>query len=529
MKKLLSILFILSFLTCAQSQTVWTNIESHGADPSGRIKCTNLINRLIDSLAIRGGGTLFFPAGTFLTGPIMMKSNITLYLDAGSTIKFSDDFDDYLPMVPTRWEDVRVKNFRSQIYAYRCENISIRGDGHLEGQGRKWWDFMRSIISDKPVDNKWQEIFKKENAELLARDAYISSKKNFLRPPMVTTYECKGVLIEGISFSNPPFWTIMPAFSENINISGITIENPGDSPNTDGIDPSSCKNVHISNCHISVGDDCIVIKSGRDKDGLEANSPTENVTITNCTMLRGHGGVVIGSEMSGGVKRVTISNCVFEGTDRGIRIKTMRGRGGVVEDIRVSNVSMYNIVEEGILITLRYQATKPEPLSERTPAVNNVQLSGINIRGAKRPVAIFGLEERDVSEISFNDLCTFSDRGIMLENSSNISFHNIKMAIKQGCPLEATDSRNIIWDMVSVSTAVNDLPYLKLINCHGVKISNCFQPDKIDLFVSGDEKCSDIYIVNNVFPGTVALHNNKGKNIVTQNNTNGNGTKPLTN
>ena len=240
-------------------------------------------------------------------------------------------------------------------------------------------------------------------------------KNNFLRPPMVTTYECKNVLIEGVSFSNPPFWTIMPAFTDNITITGITIENPDNSPNTDGIDPSSCKNVHISNCHISVGDDCIVIKSGRDEDGREANSPTENITITNCTMLKGHGGVVIGSEMSGGVRRVTISNCVFDGTDIGIRIKTMRGRGGVVEDIWVSNVIMYNIVNEGILITLRYQTTEPEPLSERTPAVRNVSLSGILIRGAKRPVAIYGLEERDVSGIRFSDITSSSRMGFFLK------------------------------------------------------------------------------------------------------------------
>ena len=518
MKKFWISLILLSILTCAESQNVWTNIVNHGADPSGKIKCTGVINSLIDSLSMSGGGTLFFPAGTFLTGPIIMKSNIALYIDAGSTIKFSDDFDDYLPMVPSRWEDVRLKNFKSQIYAYRCENISIRGDGHLDGQGQKWWDFMRSVSPDKPVGSKWQGILAKENAELLTKDSYISSKNNFLRPPMVTTYECKGVLIEGVSFSNPPFWTIMPAFTENITITGITIENPRNSPNTDGIDPSSCRNVHISNCHISVGDDCIVIKSGRDKDGREANSPTENVTITNCTMLKGHGGVVIGSEMSGGVKRVTISNCIFEGTERGIRIKTMRGRGGAVEDIRVSNVSMFNMLNEGVLITLRYQSTKPEPLSERTPAVKNVQLSGINIRGAQRPVAIYGLEERDVSEISFSDIRIFSDRGILLENSSGISFHDIKMDIMQGVPFEAKDSKNITWDLVSVNTLDKDMPVLKLINCQNVKVSNCYQTGKIDLFVSEDDKCSGIYIVNNVLPGTVSLHNNKGINIVTINN-----------
>jgi hypothetical protein len=529
MKKIFTGLILLIVLQGVQAQKIWTNIADHGADPSGKIKCTEVINELIDSLAANGGGTLLFPAGTFLTGPIVMKSNITLYIDAGSTIKFSDDFDDYLPMVQSRWEDVRVKNFKSQIYAYRCENISIRGDGHLEGQGQKWWDFLENVNLNKTVDSKWQEIFKKENAVLLQKDAYISSKKYFLRPPMVTTYECKNVLIEGVSFSNPPFWTIMPAFTDNITITGITIENPGDSPNTDGIDPSSCKNVHISNCHISVGDDCIVIKSGRDTDGREANMPTENVTITNCTMLKGHGGVVIGSEMSGGVKRVTISNCVFEGTDRGIRIKTMRGRGGVVEDIRVSNITMYNIINEGILITLRYQPTKVEELSERTPSVNNVQLSGINIRGAQRPLAVYGIEERDISEISINDLRSYTEKGILIENASGISFHDIRMSIKKGSPMEAKDSKNITWDLVSVSSVFNKLPYLNLINCQNVKVSNCFQTDDVEVYVYGDEKCSDIFIVNNVLPGVLSLYNNKGKRIVIQNNTTKENAKPITN
>jgi polygalacturonase len=518
MKSILLLLFLLTFPILVNSQPVWTNIVSHGADPSGKIKCTDVINNLIDSLAGNGGGTLFFPAGIFLTGPVIMKSNITLYLDAGAVVKFSDDFDDYLPMVPSRWEDVRVQNFKSQIYAYQCENISIRGDGHFEGQGRKWWDFMRSVNANQPVDNKWQEIFRKENEALLLRNQYIKGKNNFLRPPMVTTYECKNVLIEGVSFSNPPFWTIMPAFSENITITGITIENPGNSPNTDGIDPSSCRNVHISDCHITVGDDCIVIKSGRDEDGREAAKPTENITITNCTMLEGHGGVVIGSEMSGGVRRISISNCVFEGTDIGIRIKTMRGRGGVVEDVRVSNVTMYNIINEGILITLRYQPTQPETLSVRTPAVKNVHLSNINIRDAQRPVAIYGLEERAVTQVSFNDIRSFSKKGILLENTSGISFHDITMEISEGSPLEAKDSQGLTWDMVSIVTPVSDLPYLRLSNCQDVRITNCFQPGKIGTYVSTDEKCKNIYLINNILPGTDLTQKQKSKDKLTRNN-----------
>ena len=518
MKKLLIIFLLLSGFIKAESQNAWNKITDHGADPTGNIKCTKVINDLIDTMAVKGGGTLFFPAGTFLTGPIILKSNITLYLDAGAVIRFSDDFDDYLPMVQSRWEDIRVRNFKSQIYAYQCENIAIRGDGHLEGQGKKWWNFMKIVNSKQPVEKKWQETFIKENTALLEKNDYIKTKNSFLRPPMVTTYECKNILIEGISFSNPPFWTIMPAFSENITITGITIENPEDSPNTDGIDLSSCRNVHISNCHITVGDDCVVIKSGRDEDGREAAMPTENITITNCTMLKGHGGVVVGSEMSGGVRRITISNCVFEGTDIGIRIKTMRGRGGVVEDIRVSNIAMYNMLNEGILITLRYQTTQPEPLSARTPAVNNIQFSNINIRGAQRPIALYGLEERNVSQISFEDLQIFSKRGILLENTNGISFHDLRMEIKEGSPLEAKDTKKLSWDIVSVSTPLNDLPFLKLTNCQDIRVTNCYQAESIPVYVASDEKCDSIYIVNNILPGTTLLHNSKGRNILTQNN-----------
>ncbi|NSW93608.1 MAG: glycoside hydrolase family 28 protein [Bacteroidales bacterium] len=513
----ITLLFCLNTIL-SLSRDVWTNVLDHGADPTGKYKCTGIINSLIDSMALKGGGTLYFPAGIFYTGPIIMKSNITLYLDAGTVIRFSDDFDDYLPMVQSRWEDVRVKNFKSQIYAYRCENIAIRGDGHFDGMGRKWWDFMRSIASNQTVDSKWQEIFKRENAELLAWNEYIRSKNNFLRPPMITTYECRNVLIEDVSFSNPPFWTIMPAFSENITISGITIENPEDSPNTDGIDPSSCRNVHISNCHISVGDDCIVIKSGRDEDGRKAGVPTENVTITNCTMLKGHGAVVIGSEMSGGVRRITISNCVFEGTDRGIRIKTMRGRGGVVEDVRVSNIAMYNMINEGVLITLRYQPSKPEPLSERTPAVKNICISNVSIRGADRPVAVYGLEEQNVTDISFSDIESSTDNGILLENSRGIRFHDVRMTLKQGKALEAKDSGDITWDMVSVNALPVNEPALKLINCENIIVSNCFQINPVSLYVDEDETCRNIYILNNLLPSTGGLYAGKGKNIISNNN-----------
>ncbi|HEX2975377.1 MAG TPA: glycoside hydrolase family 28 protein [Bacteroidales bacterium] len=518
MKKLLFLFLLSIFSLTLFSQADWSNVKAKGADPLGKVKCTKVINDLIGQLAAKGGGTVFFPAGTYLTGPIIMKSNITLWLDAGAVIKFSDDFDDYLPMVQSRWEDVRVKNFASQVYAYQCNNIAIRGRGHFEGQGQKWWDFMRTATNKNSQESKWQAIFKKENAELLAKNEYLRARNNFLRPPMITTYECKDVLIEGVSFSNPPFWTIMPAFTDNITITGITIENPSGSPNTDGIDPSSCRNVHISNCHITVGDDCIVIKSGRDEDGREAARPTENITIDNCTMLRGHGGVVIGSEMSGNVKRVAITNCVFEGTDRGIRVKTMRGRGGVIEDLLISNIVMNNMVNEGVLITLRYQKTNPEPLSERTPACRNVRISGIIQRGGQRAIAIYGLEEMDVQQVSISNLESTTTNGVLIENGSGISFHDIKLDIKEGSAIVAKDSKNISWDHVRVVNAKAGQPLASLSNCKDVQITNCYQTEEMPLLISEDDKTENIIIANNILPGTVTLTNGKGKNTISSNN-----------
>lgn len=190
----------------------------------------------------------------------------------------------------------------------------------------------------------------------------------------------------------------------------------------------------------------------------------------------------------------------------------MRGRGGVVEDIRVSNVVMYNMVNEGILITLRYQSTKPEPLSERTPSVKNVQITGVTVRGADRPVAVYGLEEMSVSQISFNDIQSVSRRGILLENASDISLHDIRMEIKEGSPLEAKDTKGISYDKVSVTSAVQDQPYIKLVNCQNVRVTNCFQPEAISQFINEDEKSSDFYIMNNIFPGTTGLVSKKGKN-----------------
>lgn len=420
---------ILSFLCFCLYSFIYAervDMKQAGAVTDGTQLNTELINTTIDRLNQAGGGTLFFPAGNYLTGSIRMKSNITLELEAGAVLKFSDNFDDYLPYVEMRYEGVMMKSFQPLIYAVDAENITIKGEGTLDGQGKAWWtEFFRVIVdlrdNGKRDINRYQPMFEKANdmAALYAetnQDWHNTLDRRFMRPPFIQPIRCKNVRIEGVKIVNSPFWTVNPQFCDNVTVKGITIHNEP-SPNTDGINPESCRNVHISDCHISVGDDCITIKSGRDLQARKIGVPCENITITNCTMLSGHGGVVIGSEMSGGVKKVTISNCIFDGTDRGIRLKSTRGRGGVVEDIRVSNIVMSNIKKEAIVFNLKYSKMPQEPKSERTPEFRNIYVSGLTVRGVQTPLKVVGLEEAPIEGIVMRDVyvtgakesCVFED------------------------------------------------------------------------------------------------------------------------
>ena len=411
LKHFLSVIMLLAVTTTALAERV--DMKQAGAVPDGTTVNTRLINSTIERLAGEGGGTLFFPAGRYLTGPIRLKSNITLELEAGATLLFSTNFDDYLPFVEVRHEGVMMKSFCPLIYATDAENITIKGEGTLDGQGKAWWDEFFKVLIDlrdngKRDVNKYQPLFEKENdvkkiASETNEDWHGTLDRRFFRPPFIQPIRCKNVRIEGVKIINSPFWTVNPEFCDNVTVDGVTIHNV-DSPNTDGINPESCRNVHISNCHISVGDDCITIKSGRDLQARNIGAACENITVTNCTMLSGHGGVVIGSEMSGGVRRVTITNCVFEGTDRGIRLKSTRGRGGIVEDIRISNIVMKDIKKEALTFNLKYSRMPQEPKSERTPVFRNIHISGVTVVDVNVPIQIVGLEEAPISDIVLRDI-----------------------------------------------------------------------------------------------------------------------------
>lgn len=406
-----------------------------GAKANGTTLNTTLINSTIERLHHDGGGTLFFPAGTYLTGSICLKSNITLELEAGATLLFSDNFDDYLPFTEVRHEGVMMNSFRPLIYAVDAENITIKGEGTLDGQGKKWWTEFFRVMNDLKDNgmrdiNKYQPMWDAQNDTTAiyaeTNKDYVSAlQRRFFRPPFIQPIRCKRVRIEGVKIVNSPFWTVNPEFCDNVTVKGITIDNIP-SPNTDGINPESCRNVHISDCHISVGDDCITIKSGRDAQARRMGVPCENITITNCTMLSGHGGVVIGSEMSGGVRKVAISNCVFDGTDRGIRIKSTRGRGGIVEDIRVNNIVMSNIKREAVVLNLKYSRMPVEPKSERTPVFRNIHISGISITDVTTPIKIVGLEEAPISDIVLRDIhIRGGKQECIFENCERITTDNV--------------------------------------------------------------------------------------------------------
>ncbi len=472
------LLLILMGSGCVQAQSFY-DVTKFGAKKDSSAKATRAIKKAIDAASKSGGGTIYFPAGKYLTGPIQLKSNITIFIDAGAELNFSDDFNDYLPMVETRYEGVDVMSFSPLFYAYKEENISITGRGKINGHGKKWWDYVEGFKDNQPR-NSWQKMFDSLNRTMLMPDEARQMKRGFLRPPFIQPMYCKNVLIEGITITNSPFWTVNPEFCENVTVQGVTINNPH-SPNTDGINAESCKYVHISNCHISVGDDCITIKSGKDIPGRTKNMPAENYTITNCTMLSGHGGVVIGSEMSGGVKKIVISNCVFDGTDRGIRIKTTRGRGGVVEDIRVDNIVMKNIREQAIVLDMEYAKVKPEPLSERTPKFRNIRFSNITAY-TRQAMYINGLEEMPVQEISLNDVVFEAETGIVIKNAKDIELHNVRVNTKKGVPLQVVNTERLAIDGLVTTLPLAEIPVIQVANVKDVLIRNCWPLEGTKIF-----------------------------------------------
>ncbi|MCM3781676.1 glycoside hydrolase family 28 protein [Neobacillus mesonae] len=407
------------------------NIDDYGASKNSSKLSTDAIAAAISAAEKEGGGTVVIPGGTYVTGAVFLKSNIHLHLSPGAVLSFSDKPEDY-PVVISRWEGVKREVHASCIYGEQLENVTISGSGKLEGNGQQWWDKQR---------NRPEELV-------------------YPRPKLISFDSCRRVTIKDVQLTNSPSWTVNPILCNDVTIDNLSILNPADSPNTDGINPESCFNVRISNCHIDVGDDCIAIKAGT--EDTDERVPCENITITNCTMVHGHGGVVIGSEMSGDVRNVVISNCIFKHTDRGIRLKSRRGRGGIVEDIRVSNIVMEDVICPFILKLYYFCGPRgkdkyvwdknPYPVTIETPSFRRIHFSGITARKVHAAAGfIYGLAEQYISEITFDQVDIsmaenatpaipammagveeMNNRGFFLGNVRDIRFRNVTIENHEG-------------------------------------------------------------------------------------------------
>jgi polygalacturonase len=395
-------------------------IENYGAVGDGTTDCSMAFEQAIAAANMAGGGRVVVPAGTFLTGAIHLKSNVNLYVSKDAVIRFSLDPNDYLPLVYTRWEGVECMNYSPLVYAFEQENIAITGEGTLDGQGsyEDWWAWSR-IQGD---DVQRSRTMGEEGVPVVERVFSIGTK---LRPNMIQPYQCKNILIEGVTITRSPMWHIHPVLSSNITVRNVRVV--GDGPNNDGCNPESCKDVLIEGCYFDTGDDCIAIKAGRNNDGRRVNVPSENIIIRNCQMKDGHGGVVIGSEMTGGTRNVFAEDCVMDSPnlDRALRIKTNSVRGGTVENIYMRNVTIGQVREAVFKVNFFYGEGDT---GSYTPIVRNVTMENVTSKKSRYGLQLNGYERSPITDIHLEN-CTFDnvERGNVLEGVGDITWENVKI------------------------------------------------------------------------------------------------------
>jgi polygalacturonase len=378
---------------------------------------TKAINNAIVACNKAGGGKVIIPKGEFFTGPIVLLSYVNLHLEEGAVLKFSTNPKDYTPFVLSRWEGIDCYNYKPLIYAYQQHNIAITGTGILDGQANSnnWWPWCGSPRYGWKEGMKSQRHNSDHTPGRIKLDEYndnnvpVEKRKmqedDCLRPPFIQPYECTNILIEGITIKNAPFWLIHPTFCENITVRKVRMDSPN-GPNNDGCDPESCKNVLIEDCYFNTGDDCIAIKSGRNNDGRKWNRPSENIVIRNCVMKDGHGGVVIGSEISGDCRNVFAENCEMDShhLDRAVRIKSNAIRGGVIENIYVRNINVGVCKEAIFRVEMKYEKVMEGP---HMPIIRNINLENITSKSSRYGVFIDGFEkDNHVNNITIKD-CTF--------------------------------------------------------------------------------------------------------------------------
>lgn len=406
------------------------DIREFGALSDGKTKATAAFAQAIAKASQAGGGTVLVPPGQWLTGPIHLASNINLHVSAGATLLFSQDFSDYLPPVLTRWEGQELYGYSPLIYARDCENVAITGQGKLDGQGAAWWPWKKT---QHEAANKLYELA----SSGVPTDQRVLASEGGLRPSFIQTVGCKNVLVEGVTLTNGPFWTIHPVYSENVIVRRVRVQTTG--PNNDGCNPDSSRNVLIEDSFFSTGDDCVVIKSGLNEDGWRVGKPSENIVVRRLHGEAGHGGVVIGSEMSGGVRNVWVTDSEFIGTDRGLRIKSMRGRGGIIENVFYENVRHQDIRLMVVELTTFYGSSTLKPKTVTPPTIRGVHVKNVSARGAKQAIHIVGLSELPIRDVSFENVEIVAEQGLHAADCQNVRFKNTKLTSPAGAPFLVQD------------------------------------------------------------------------------------------
>lgn len=424
---------ILSAISIPQFRDATYSINDFGATPNTDADALPAIKAAIQACAAEGGGRVVVPAGTYLVnGPIHLVSNINLHIATGATLKFSTRPADYLPVVRTRWEGVECYNYSALIYAYEQENIAITGNGTLDGQASEenWWPWcgkgygfeegMPSQMDDhsRPKLYDWNTREVPVEERILGEGAY-------LRPNFIQPYSCRNILIDGVTIRNSPMWVMHPVLSENITIQNVKVISHG--PNSDGCDPESCKNVLIKNCYFDTGDDCIALKSGRNQDGRNSGRPIENVVVQGCEMKDGHGGVVIGSEVSGGARNIYAEDCTMDSPnlDRAIRVKTNKIRGGTIENLFFRNISVGEVKEAVVRINMRYSIFS-DASQDYIPVINNIYIENVSSKKSKYGVLIDGYSDDHPVRGLYLKNCHFEgvEKGNKIEFATDLQFED---------------------------------------------------------------------------------------------------------
>ncbi len=477
------------------------SIVDFGAVADGKTINTKAINDAIKHVNEKGGGKVIIPAGLWITGPIQLLSNVNLYTDKNSLVLFSEDHSLY-PIIKTSFEGLNTTRCTSPLWANGAENIAITGYGTFDGNGDTW----RPTKKEKLTESQWKKLVASGGVvdeagriwypSKAALEGSILSKGNFnvprgvetqedweyfrdwLRPVLLSFIKCNKVLLEGVTFKNSPAWCLHPLSCNDITINKVTVSNPWYSQNGDALDLESCNRALIINNSFDAGDDGICIKSGKDKDGRERGEPCQNVIVKNNVVLHGHGGFVVGSEMSGGVKNIYVDNCTFMGTDVGLRFKSTRGRGGVVENIHISNINMINIPNEALIFNLFYGGKGPgeagyddnkgaeivPPVTEETPCFKDIYIKDVVCNGAGRAVYFNGLPEMRISNINMeNMIVTNANRGVELSQADGVNINNVKVSLKgEGKTLKMQNVANVTIDGKKYENVANEAQELDL-------------------------------------------------------------------